>query len=425
MTRPLPSRPNVTQLKHQAKDLLRAQRNGEASACGVLRRLRRFEGADDGNVLAADVALHEAQYALAMEYGFPSWNALAEHIADSVPTKVRDVCRTDGGTVIGGIEKVRWGGKGVRENSALAALGAALNVIGDPISYEELMGFSGAAFRLQVAQPQWCPSAPCAPCGFDCLEHILTVLGCRFERVWMHDRDPAIIEKTRPAVIASLDAGRPVLAMSEESALIVGYRGDGTFLVRPFAPRQEGYVPMERWPWETLIITPPDGPGERRAMAITSLRTAVALATTPAFEGYAAGFAAYAIWAEQLEDDARFEGLDGDNWWGVAHANGYMYGSLYDCRLAAEKYLRIIVDDLPEIARPHAIAAANAYEQIHRTQGRERPGLACAWSLMPWHLKSLANWTPDVRATQATVLREMAGTEREAIGHIQAALAAV
>jgi len=52
MAKPLPPRPNLEQLKHQAKDLGRS----------------------------ASIPLHKAQTRLAREYGFPSWNALREHV---------------------------------------------------------------------------------------------------------------------------------------------------------------------------------------------------------------------------------------------------------------------------------------------------------------------------------------------------------
>ena len=80
MTRPLPPRPNLTQLKHQAKDLLGAHARGEAGVCATLRGLRRFAKTSDENILAADLALHEAQYALAIQYGFSSWDALKKHV---------------------------------------------------------------------------------------------------------------------------------------------------------------------------------------------------------------------------------------------------------------------------------------------------------------------------------------------------------
>ncbi len=72
----LAERPSIQYLKKQAKDLLRAQRTGDASGCRALRHLRRFSNATDAAILGAKVMLHEAQFALALDYGFVSWAEL-------------------------------------------------------------------------------------------------------------------------------------------------------------------------------------------------------------------------------------------------------------------------------------------------------------------------------------------------------------
>jgi len=64
----LPDRPNLDQLRHQAKDLLKAVRDGEAAA------IRRIHAVADQPTLAA------AQLAIAREHGFPSWAALKSEI---------------------------------------------------------------------------------------------------------------------------------------------------------------------------------------------------------------------------------------------------------------------------------------------------------------------------------------------------------
>ena len=77
MPHPLPSRPNLDHLKHQAKALLRAAQARDADA------LRRFAilPAHSGKTIDPDtLALHDAQSAIAREYGFPSWNALREEV---------------------------------------------------------------------------------------------------------------------------------------------------------------------------------------------------------------------------------------------------------------------------------------------------------------------------------------------------------
>jgi len=60
----LPSNPNLEQLRHQARDLLRAARAGEREAS---ERIRSVSG---------QVTLAGAQLAIARGYGFPSWPAL-------------------------------------------------------------------------------------------------------------------------------------------------------------------------------------------------------------------------------------------------------------------------------------------------------------------------------------------------------------
>jgi hypothetical protein len=80
MASTLPAHPHLTHLKHEAKQLLRAHREGQSSACGALRNLPRFARKEDKSILAAPVALQEMQHALAIQYGFRSWNALRVHV---------------------------------------------------------------------------------------------------------------------------------------------------------------------------------------------------------------------------------------------------------------------------------------------------------------------------------------------------------
>ena len=80
MSRSLPLHPSLEYLKKQAKALLAAHRAGDTNVCKSFRLLHRFSGADDSAVLAADVALHDAQLAVATDYGFASWAKLKAHV---------------------------------------------------------------------------------------------------------------------------------------------------------------------------------------------------------------------------------------------------------------------------------------------------------------------------------------------------------
>lgn len=75
MTSQLPERPNLEQLKKQAKSLLAAARSQEPSA------IQRFEAVLIGRSLKPEaIALHDAQFVLAREYGFKSWNELKDEV---------------------------------------------------------------------------------------------------------------------------------------------------------------------------------------------------------------------------------------------------------------------------------------------------------------------------------------------------------
>jgi hypothetical protein len=73
--RHLPVRPNLIQLKHQAKDLLRAVRHGDPAA------VAEFREHHPRRIQPEDAALSDAQHALARSYGLPSWPRLARACA--------------------------------------------------------------------------------------------------------------------------------------------------------------------------------------------------------------------------------------------------------------------------------------------------------------------------------------------------------
>jgi len=80
--RQLPERPNLDQLKHQAKDLLQAAREQQSEALARFRILPAFAATKDADLARAKLALHDAQSVIAREYGFESWKALAEHVEE-------------------------------------------------------------------------------------------------------------------------------------------------------------------------------------------------------------------------------------------------------------------------------------------------------------------------------------------------------
>ena len=124
--RHFPVRPNLDQLKHQAKDLLRAIRQGDPAAVVELRR--HHPGKAAKRVEPATAKLADAQTVLARSYGLPNWPRLVT------------ACRMTDAIWRGNVDAVR---KLVVKNPKLlheAARGVADSNWGPPMSYSANVG---------------------------------------------------------------------------------------------------------------------------------------------------------------------------------------------------------------------------------------------------------------------------------------------
>ena len=78
----LPERPNLEQLKKQAKSLLHAARARETAALERFRVLPTLSSMTVAQLGGVTLALHDAQSVVAREHGFKSWNELREHVEE-------------------------------------------------------------------------------------------------------------------------------------------------------------------------------------------------------------------------------------------------------------------------------------------------------------------------------------------------------
>src|SRR5262245_51492074 len=76
----LPDRPNLEQLKKQAKSLLHAAEARDPDALRRFAALPAFAKLSPDELRAAGLALHDAQSVIAREHGFASWNVLREEV---------------------------------------------------------------------------------------------------------------------------------------------------------------------------------------------------------------------------------------------------------------------------------------------------------------------------------------------------------
>ena len=145
----LPAHPSLDQLRHQAKDLLRAARSGDAAAAA------RLAAVSDPPTLSA------AQLVVAREYGFPSWPALKAEVdarAASLDQLAAEFC----------VASVRdWTGRAVRllaQTPEIAghSLATAL-MLGDAVRVRDEIARDPAAATRSDPRTGWTPlHAVCA-----------------------------------------------------------------------------------------------------------------------------------------------------------------------------------------------------------------------------------------------------------------------
>lgn len=133
----LPDRPNLEQLKKQAKALLRAAQDQDPAALARFAVLPAFAAMPVAELGAVGVALHDAQSVIAREHGFASWNALREEVEArtlSFSAAVEEFVRCATGGASGRAERLL----GLYPAIASASLHTAL-VLGDDAGVEAIL----------------------------------------------------------------------------------------------------------------------------------------------------------------------------------------------------------------------------------------------------------------------------------------------
>ncbi len=133
--RELPARPNLEQLKKQAKSLLAAAKARDEDALRRFTALPSLAGQSLDTIDPSNLALHDAQSIVAREHGFASWNALREEVESrtlSFDDAVVEFIRSATGGAADRAERLL----ALHPRIATATLQSAL-VLGDLMAVEE------------------------------------------------------------------------------------------------------------------------------------------------------------------------------------------------------------------------------------------------------------------------------------------------
>lgn len=290
------------------------------------------------------------------------------------------------------------------------SLYAALRYMGDGCTYAQIMGMSGACYRVCFTDV-WDYSCTDALVSFDYATPLFFCLGYAF---FMADR----LEKRerraeRLAIMKDLESDKPVLAINlriaPEWGVITGYTDGGSrFLCRTYFDREvfdaleredeekqedartvyeenEGYLFSDHWPFLILHIGEKTDAPSPTVVLKTSLTTFANSFYAQESRGYEQGKEAYRAWIGGLSREADFAPESGrDNVLRRLGVNDAMLCNLADARQAAALWLRDNVPLLTREGQTHLLRMADncraIADMLSAFRGRLRHSSACAVS---------------------------------------------
>jgi hypothetical protein len=228
------------------------------------------------------------------------------------------------------------------------------------------------------------------------------------------------MRQVKRAVVASVDAGRPVLMDEEETGLVVGYFDGGEeLLVRePYSIMGDEPTALSQWPWNFgVLVRLPVTPSLKSVAKSLAVAVELSRAEAPIGNDYACGRVAYQRWISTLlgQPVASAPPIDGA---AVVLGNAHIYYCLVDARHCACQYLRHVEGQFDDAVRPSLLKAAALYEETAETLDSGRANVP--W---PQQLKLYSDWTLDQRSRQAGLLRQASSLEQEAITNLEVVLA--
>ncbi|WP_124543780.1 hypothetical protein [Piscinibacter terrae] len=417
----LPAHASLENLRKRAKSLVKQHRDGDAEAASRVQALLPQA--------TLPLHLHDAQFVIARENGFASWPRLVNSMIGEKPAN--RVHRQGGRVWLDGVPRLRWGAS--PEPTYLGALEAAFRGSERPLDLTTLMGDSALCFRVRWAtrdQGQaWCGSGPCGEWP-DEVAALNNATGYVFEwecAVPGQPHAPHRVQRMKDHI----DNGWPVLALGSRMDLSVihGYEDDGQrVLLSDYWADADPYIiptsDVKEISAFMLRIDPPlpraDAVRAGVALAVKRWRQGVVEADPITGATYHYGSEGYRRW---IADLARFDTLSDAQRGNLFFLNGWTYSSLaMNHGGHAAKYLREGAHALGEgtPASQALLEAAAVYDQVAARIGRWDPADPAFGFVKQ---KGIETWTPEVRAKETALLRDLLEMEEAAMRHLEHSLA--
>jgi RNA polymerase sigma factor (sigma-70 family) len=310
---------------------------------------------------------------------------------------------------IKGVPELKWGEW--RDCTFCGAVTVLFNTIGVDVTYEQVMGLSGACYRICMRE-DWCPSAALPQCGYDVETPLYRALGFQPYAI----DDP---EARRRKIVECIDKGLPVPCGDQrvemEWGLITGYANNGeAFFGRTYfdfmgAKAEEtftddSYFLADKFPgFAVVFLDKRCDPLSPKDALRQSLEVCIGTLNQSPWEeyGYFHGYQAYDLWVRVLESGKTFDEFAGKN--------GFHIGTLRDARRCAYLYLQQSLDLLHGENRARLERAVHLFKTMFDSLVKFAP-LSYVNNETCWQLKD-GDWDMPKRMDQARLLREIRAME--------------
>lgn len=343
--------------------------------------------------------------------------------------------------ILPGIEPLEWG-KGM-DCPWAGSLYLSLKYMGEDYSYEQLMGMSGACYRICFVDV-WDWSCTDALVSYDYATPLYNAIG--YTPIWANRIEKSDRKAERLAIMNDLQKGKPVIAINlriaPEWGVITGYIDNGNeFLCRTYFDKEifqdfqkedllktdlkrmtfeehEGYLVNDFWPFLITHFGEKKEKPSFQESLITSLKTLISVFNTDVKcdGGYYNGRDAYEAWIKGLSDDNAFYlENDHENVLRRLSVNDCMILNLIDARRSAEKYLRESINLLPEHKQKFLLKIADNYKNIYDILSafKEKVNSFSDTEIAYNSLHEVGVSTHELRQTQISVLKNVLLLEEE------------
>lgn len=319
-------------------------------------------------------------------------------------------------------------GKG-NDCSWAAALTGALQAMGVSTDYNQVMGVSGACYRLAFCTPDWDFSSVDGLVVYDFANPAYEAFGykvCFENRMEKEQR-----AEVRKKIMENVSENKPVLAINlrvaPEWGIICGYKESGGELFcrtkydrevidsaeyKADKPNEFDYLFVDNWPFIISYFTEKHAAPDERENLIKSLQILIDCNKQGVVRGYVTGVEAYKVWAEELQQDAWYETHDDEDLLRRLMVNQFCVLALCDARKAAASYLVSGKQLLPECADEIG-QIASCFEKVSTLADSIQNMVGLEGSVEASDVRSF--WTKEKRDAQAESLLKMREIELEAI----------